>query len=143
MSGIYVGSSEVTDVYVGSTPVQAVYVGSTKIWPVSDCTLVLDKVGDSITVSAGYINAAQWVDSLGNWQTTVTTFTHPSAAAITFSLSDASQSGFIFLCSDGVVRAEWASITSSYDRAPIASVTLDSNGSISTWQDITSQVVPQ
>lgn len=140
---IKVGSQDVQAIYVGSTPVQEVYVGSTKVWPASDCTLVLDKVGDSITVSAGYINAAQWVDSSGNWQTTVTTFTHPSASAIAFSLSDASQSGFIFLCSDGVVRAEWASTTSSYDRVPIASITLNSSGSISTWQDITEQVVPQ
>lgn len=140
---IKVGSQDVQAIYVGSTPVQSVYVGSTKIWPASDCTLVLSVIGDTFKVSAGYINAAQWIDSSGNWQTTVTTFTHPGASDTVFSELDANQTGYMFLCSDGVVRAEWASTTAGFDRVPIASVTLDSNGSISTWQDMTSQVVPQ
>lgn len=140
---IKVGSQDVQAIYVGSTSVQSVYVGSTKIWPASDCTLVLSVVVGAFKVSAGYINAAQWIDSSGNWQTTVTTFTHPGASDTVFSELDANQTGYMFLCSDGVVRAEWASTTAGFDRVPIASITLDSNGSISVWQDITSQVVPQ
>ena len=126
----------------GTIPVQEVYVGSTKVWPVSDCTLVIDKIGNGIQVSAGYINAAQWIDSSGNPQTTVTTFTHPQQSLTDLSY-DADQSGFLFLCSDGTVRAEWASATSNYDRVPIVSVTVNSSGTITTWQDITSQVIPQ
>lgn len=139
---IKVGSQDVQAIYVGSTPVQEVYVGSTKIWPASDCTLVLSKVGNGILVSAGYINAAQWIDSSGNPQTTVTTFTHPQQSLTDFSY-DADQSGFLFLCSDGTVRAEWASTTAGFDRVPIASVTVDSSGTLTTWQDMTEQVVPQ
>lgn len=140
---IKAGSTDVQAIYVGSTPVQEVYVGSTKIWPASDCTLVLSVVGDTFKVSAGYINAAHWIDSSGNWQTTVTTFTHPGASDTVFSELDADQTGYMFLCSDGTVRAQWASTTASFDRVPIALVALDSSGSISAWQDMTEQVVPQ